>query len=170
MSPVSPKPCNITTAGPCPPTRTKIVALSVLIFSVWKPGGNGRTAAETESTTASAASTPTMSRIDIANKLFNLDSFFFNFAVRYLLASGRALRIDVNGRDFLINVDRIAAFQQDVEARLFCVSNKCGGRIFGVEARSAPNFHLWVELRSMRDVGVTVSSQAWRICRDATHD
>src|SRR6185437_13381204 len=45
MSPVSPKPCNIRTAGPWPPTRTWIVASGVLTSAIRKLAGNGWTAA-----------------------------------------------------------------------------------------------------------------------------
>src|SRR5215813_12773586 len=45
MSPVSPKPCSMTTAGPCPPTRTWMVAPSVSISRVWTLDGYGATPA-----------------------------------------------------------------------------------------------------------------------------
>src|SRR4029077_9719302 len=87
MSPVSPKPCSITTAGPFPPTRTWIVAPSVLMPSVWKPGGNGRTSAEAESTKASAAIAPNTIRSGIADALFmmRLRSFSNVYSRRYTL-------------------------------------------------------------------------------------
>jgi len=46
MSPVSPKPCSMTTAGPLPPTRTWIVAPSALMFRFRKLGGNEPTFAD----------------------------------------------------------------------------------------------------------------------------
>src|SRR5262249_44863160 len=39
MSPVSPKPCNIITADPLPPTRTYMVALFVAILWILKSTG-----------------------------------------------------------------------------------------------------------------------------------
>jgi hypothetical protein len=41
MSPVSPKPCSMTTAGPWPPTLAWIVAPSVSTSSTRMPGGKG---------------------------------------------------------------------------------------------------------------------------------
>src|SRR5207302_992102 len=43
MSPVSPNPWSSTTAGPCPPTRTKIRVPFVAMVWVLKPAGNGWT-------------------------------------------------------------------------------------------------------------------------------
>src|SRR5258708_6427407 len=40
MSPVVPKPCSMTTAGPCPPTRTWILAPLVSISRDSMPAGN----------------------------------------------------------------------------------------------------------------------------------
>src|SRR5215467_13895593 len=54
MSPVSPKPCSITTAGPVPPTRTKYFVPLVSIIWVRKPAGNGWTAAEAGATKRTA--------------------------------------------------------------------------------------------------------------------
>ncbi len=59
MSPVSPKPCSSSTAGPWPPKRTWIVAPSVLISRTWKLAGNGATAAATGAAMAMAAQAPT---------------------------------------------------------------------------------------------------------------
>src|SRR5262245_44912945 len=46
MSPVSPKPCSMTTAGPAPPIRT--CRLVPLVSTIWvrKPDGKGWTSAE----------------------------------------------------------------------------------------------------------------------------
>src|SRR3954453_6229493 len=41
MSPVVPKPCSMTTAGPCPPTRTWILAPLVSISRDCMPAGKG---------------------------------------------------------------------------------------------------------------------------------
>src|SRR4051794_29005052 len=41
MSPVVPKPCSMTTAGPCPPTRTWILAPLVSISRDCIPAGKG---------------------------------------------------------------------------------------------------------------------------------
>src|SRR5215469_9355740 len=46
MSPVSPKPCSMTTAGPLPPTRAWIVAPLALILRFRKLGGNAPTFAD----------------------------------------------------------------------------------------------------------------------------
>ena len=51
MSPVSPKPCSITTAGPWPPTRTCSVASPDAISISRSSGGNGTTAAPASSET-----------------------------------------------------------------------------------------------------------------------
>src|SRR5215471_2880013 len=48
MSPVSPKPCSMTTAGPLPPTRTWIVAPLTLRFRLRKLGGKEPTFAEND--------------------------------------------------------------------------------------------------------------------------
>src|SRR3974377_430253 len=53
MSPVSPKPCSMTTAGPLPPTRTWSVAPLVLMFRLRKVGGNDPTLEETDDGTVS---------------------------------------------------------------------------------------------------------------------
>src|SRR5262249_22598067 len=46
MSPVSPKPCNMTTAGPLPPTRTWIVVPLALRFRLRTLRGKDPTLAE----------------------------------------------------------------------------------------------------------------------------
>src|SRR5262249_2106773 len=54
MSPVSPKPCSMTTAGPLPPTRTGMVAPWALMFCFRKPEGNDPSFAETDDATVSS--------------------------------------------------------------------------------------------------------------------
>jgi len=63
MSPVSPKPCSITTAGPLPPWRTWIVAPSVWISAVRKSAGKGMRAAIAGNGTASRRATPRTNRV-----------------------------------------------------------------------------------------------------------
>ena len=58
MSPVSPKPCSMTTAGPWPPIRTWMVAPSVLTFRVRKLRGNDWTKTKTRNATGGASISP----------------------------------------------------------------------------------------------------------------
>jgi len=58
MSPLSPNPCSMTTAGPLPPIRTWIVAPFVAMSSVRKLRGKGWTSAAAENAVTRIASTP----------------------------------------------------------------------------------------------------------------
>src|SRR5258705_13319937 len=63
MSPVSPKPCSNTTAGPCPPTRTYSSVPLVLMVWVLNDAGNGSTAKAEEATASRTADSSMEKRI-----------------------------------------------------------------------------------------------------------